>query len=45
MPLLHSILVTTHIAVGALALVLFWVPVMSRMGARKHVNVVLIYLY
>ena len=45
MPLLHSILVTTHIAVGALALVLFWVPVMTRKGARTHVNVGRIYLY
>lgn len=35
---LHSILVTVHIAVGALALVLFWVPVTARKGSPLHVR-------
>lgn len=33
----HELLVTLHIAFGALALVLFWVPVASRKGSRLHV--------
>ncbi len=33
---LHSALVTLHIVVGALALCLFWVPVLARKGSPLH---------
>lgn len=36
MTALHSFLVTSHIVVGAVALVLFWIPVLSRKGSRVH---------
>jgi len=35
---LHSILVYIHIAVGAIALVLFWVPALAKKGSRLHVR-------
>ena len=38
MNLLHTVLVNTHIAVGALALVLFWVPVVARKGSPLHIR-------
>lgn len=37
MTTLHSILVWLHIAFGAVALVLFWVPVLARKGSPLHV--------
>lgn len=33
----HLILRSAHIALGALALVLFWVPVFSRKGSKTHI--------
>ncbi|MEM8682684.1 MAG: hypothetical protein AAGA33_04755 [Pseudomonadota bacterium] len=33
---LHELLVFLHIAVGSVALVLFWVPALSRKGSRVH---------
>lgn len=36
MTTLHSILVTTHVAVGAIALVLFWIPVIAKKGSPVH---------
>lgn len=33
----HSLLVFGHIAVGAVALVLFWVPAVAQKGSRLHV--------
>lgn len=38
MTTLHTLLVTTHIAAGALALVLFWIPAIARKGGRVHVR-------
>lgn len=38
MTTLHSILVWLHIAFGAVALVLFWVPALARKGGRLHVT-------
>ena len=35
---LHSSLVTSHIVVGAAALVLFWIPVLAKKGSRLHVR-------
>ncbi len=35
---LHSFLVTSHIVVGAAALVLFWIPVLAKKGSRLHVG-------
>lgn len=35
---LHTVLVNAHIAVGAVALVLFWVPVIARKGSPLHVR-------
>ena len=35
---LHTVLVNSHIAVGAVALVLFWVPVVARKGSPLHVR-------
>lgn len=33
---IHSLLVAAHIAIGAVALVLFWVPVLTRKGGPLH---------
>lgn len=38
MNLLHTLLVYSHIAVGAVALILFWVPALARKGSRLHVG-------
>lgn len=38
MTTLHTALVNTHIAVGAVALLLFWVPVVARKGSPLHVR-------
>lgn len=35
---LHTLLVYTHIAIGAIALVLFWAPVLARKGSATHVR-------
>ena len=35
---LHSFLVTSHIVVGAAALVLFWIPVLAKKGSPLHVG-------
>ena len=34
----HSLLVYTHIAVGAVALLLFWVPALAKKGSSLHVR-------
>lgn len=36
---LHKIIVTAHITVGALALIIFWLPVIVRKGGRLHRSV------
>ncbi len=36
MTAVHSFLVTSHIVVGAAALVLFWIPVLAKKGSRLH---------
>lgn len=36
MPLIHTLLVYTHILFGAVALVLFWLPVAAKKGSRLH---------
>ena len=38
MTALHSFFVTSHIVVGAFALVLFWIPVLARKGSPLHVR-------
>lgn len=38
MTALHSFLVTSHIAVGSLALLLFWVPAIARKGSSLHIQ-------
>lgn len=38
MTALHSFLVTSHIVVGAAALLLFWIPVLAKKGSRLHVG-------
>lgn len=43
MTTLHSILVWLHVAFGAAALVLFWIPALARKGSPLHVNVGRIY--
>ena len=35
---LHSFLVSSHVIVGAAALVLFWIPVLARKGSPLHVR-------
>ena len=38
MKLVHTLIVSLHIGVGALALVLFWVPMLAKKGGRTHVR-------
>lgn len=38
MATIHGLLVQLHIAVGAVALILFWVPAATRKGSRLHVR-------
>ncbi len=38
MTAVHSFLVTSHIVVGAAALVLFWIPMLAKKGSRLHVG-------
>lgn len=38
MTTLHSILVWIHVAFGAIALVLFWIPVLAKKGSPLHVR-------
>ncbi len=38
MTTLHSFLVNTHIAVGSLALLIFWVPALAKKGSPLHVR-------
>ncbi len=33
---LHTLLVRAHIFVGAIALILFWVPILTRKGSKRH---------
>lgn len=35
---IHTLLVYAHVAVGALALVLFWIPVIAKKGSSLHVK-------
>jgi len=44
MTTLHSLLVTTHIAVGSLALLIFWVPALAKKGSPLHVRAGRIYV-
>ncbi len=44
MEALHAMLVNVHIAVGALALVLFWVPAFAKKGSPLHVKVGKVYV-
>jgi uncharacterized membrane protein len=44
MKTLHSLLVYSHIAAGAIALVLFWIPALARKGSRLHVGAGKIYV-
>jgi hypothetical protein len=38
MSALHSILLYTHIALGSIALLLFWLPVIVKKGSKLHNN-------
>ena len=38
MPTLHSTLLYLHIALGAVALLLYWLPVITRKGSKLHIN-------
>ena len=42
---LHTLLVNAHIVVGAVALVLFWIPAFSRKGSAVHVQSGRFYAY
>ena len=44
MTTLHSFLVIAHIAVGSLALMLFWIPAIARKGSPLHVQTGRIYV-
>ena len=44
MTTLHSLLVTTHIAVGSLALLIFWVPALAKKGSPLHVRAGRVYV-
>ena len=44
MTTLHTLLVTVHITIGALALGLFWIPVMAKKGSPMHVRAGRIYV-
>ena len=44
MPAIHSFLVTSHIVVGAAALLLFWVPILATKGGQLHIRVGRIYV-
>ena len=44
MEAMHSLLVNVHIAVGAVVLVLFWVPAFAKKGSPLHVNVGKVYV-
>ena len=35
---IHSLLIDAHIAIGSIALILFWVPVFAKKGSRVHVK-------
>ena len=45
MHIVHELLVTTHIAIGSVALILFWVPIFTRKGGRNHVRIGRTYVY
>ena len=43
MIILHTLLVTIHISIGALVLVLFWIPAIAKKGSPLHVRAGRIY--
>ncbi|KKO46380.1 hypothetical protein WG68_06340 [Arsukibacterium ikkense] len=45
MLLIHTSLLYFHIALGAVALILFWLPVFSRKGSKLHVNAGSVFYY
>lgn len=42
---LHDVLIVTHIVLGFIGLVAFWVPVVARKGGRLHVRAGRVFLY
>ncbi|MEM8815163.1 MAG: hypothetical protein AAFX56_13985 [Pseudomonadota bacterium] len=42
---LHTLLVNAHILVGAIALVLFWIPIVAKKGSALHVRAGKLYTY
>ena len=38
MHLLHAFLLKTHIAIGLVAIIAFWIPVLARKGGKSHVS-------
>jgi hypothetical protein len=45
MTTLHGLLVNTHIVIGTIALLLFWVPAIARKGSPLHVGAGRVYAY
>jgi len=45
MSALHSILLYTHIALGSIALLLFWLPVIVKKGSKLHNNAGQVFYY
>lgn len=45
MSTLHSTLLYLHIALGAAALLLYWLPIISRKGSKLHINAGKVFYY
>lgn len=45
MSLIHTTLLYVHIALGAVALLLYWLPVIARKGSKLHINVGKVFYY
>ena len=45
MLVIHTTLLYLHIALGAIALLLFWLPVIARKGSKLHINVGKVFYY
>ncbi|PKM21255.1 MAG: hypothetical protein CVV11_04645 [Gammaproteobacteria bacterium HGW-Gammaproteobacteria-15] len=45
MPLIHTTLLYLHIALGAVTLLLYWLPVIARKGSKLHINAGKVFYY
>ena len=45
MSLIHTTLLYLHIALGAVALLLYWLPVIARKGSKLHINAGKVFYY